>query len=340
MYKDNEYSTMRSLYAIPGWFALITSILLTFDSIYIFAVDSKDNKKHRKTPIIKYQLLGAIPCLIYFFIGPFLVSIKKSDLACNGEEVLPVLMNSELIDDYASDLPCVLNRGSIYLVMIIFNVIAVHMMDTVHRLKLAKQMKKNDTEPFYIKLLLKLAFIVPMLLCCLMYSMDELDPEYQIAGQVARYMVVCGPRLKLVTEMLIVHIPLMIPGISIIINSLTTVFILHTFNNKSNKVDATAAAPTEPAHVKKKSFKNKQKKKVSSVIILARKLAFFGTLCTILMVTFMITTFVTVPNLDEADKHSQAFIMCQTGRLILILFLFYRNNFLNSIQWQIKQVQN
>lgn len=279
-----EYSIMRILYVVPGFIGGGLCIFLLLDTLRVAFSRSKAAKNLRKEAIFEFQALVGLCGTVFFVIGPFPVAFA-GDIGCNGMPVIPGVMDIAYVPNESAT--CVLQRASIFALMALFNTGLAHMVTTHNMLLRATQMhvscgqNSKKRRARRIRLLLFIALIIPAGLCAAMYSLDKLDQHsnsYQ--GQLARWSLMCGPRLTTAQELALVYVPFALTGFLVTVQSVRSWRLMTHIISSDNGASGTNLR----------------------LRTLNQKVTLLGFLCAVSLTLFVIATSQLVPALANSTQ--------------------------------------
>jgi hypothetical protein len=207
LYTAPEYTTQRLFYLLPGWIGGLLNIMLVVDVIVSWRSDRPEIKTAKKSSMLQFQLVGGTIGVIYLVLGPLLTTF--GDISCPDGDVIPNIMSTSWVP--SEKLACTLSRAAIYAPLAVLSVLIVTLAVTVDRLSKSQTIGADQISSKTINAGMAVGVSVALVLLVVMYSLDHLDHragDYQ--GQIARWTVVCGPRLTVSQEMALVHAPLIL----------------------------------------------------------------------------------------------------------------------------------
>jgi hypothetical protein len=207
LYTAPEYTTQRLFYLVPGWIGGLLNILLVIDAIVSWNSVRPECKTAKKSSMLHFQLVGGIIGVIYLVLGPVFTTF--GDISCPDGAAIPNILTPSWVP--SEKLTCTLSRAAIYASLAMLNVLIVTLAVTVDRLGKSTTIGAKHISSRKINACMTIGVSDALVKAVLMYSLDHLDPkagEYQ--GQIARWTVVCGPRLTVLQEMALVHAPLIL----------------------------------------------------------------------------------------------------------------------------------
>jgi hypothetical protein len=315
MYASSEYAVQRYMYLAPGWLGGAASMLLLADSLRHQLSTSSSSKSFKSSPTYKFQTWGAIVVLVYLAVGPLLAT--TGTVGCDGD-ALPYLTNGSA--PITETIGCSVNRASIFLPMIVLNLLLVNILNVIKMLNNAAKMKgsKGKVESGALKAAATAAIFIPLLDCVAMYAIDSIsfkDANFQ--GEVARWMMQCGPRLGKATEGALVHAPICFVCIALLLASARASLIARRLAAGKKGSDRGSVAPGSPAGAKSSFKAEKPNKTTQALLELAKSLSVLGLMCGALGITYTVTILLIVPSLDQTSTEFVDFFLCKTQEAIV-----------------------
>jgi hypothetical protein len=135
-------------------------------------------------------------------------------MTCDSPFINDFSDDSPAGESHAQSAPCILNKASAFLIQMIFSILLIHLnslsrsFDTIRkRLASAAHLGSADKKVAVVSAFLniKVQYVIgiamPFTLMCIMYAIEGLPIESEtFAGNIARWTVICGPRLEMIPE--------------------------------------------------------------------------------------------------------------------------------------------
>jgi hypothetical protein len=207
LYSAEQYTLQRRLYLFPAWIGGLMSVVLVLDAALVWRSSRPEVKSAKKANVLHFQLWGGVVGSLYLVVGPVFTTF--AEVSCADGAVIPQILYPSWAP--SESVACTLNRGSIYLPLAVMNLLIVTLIATNDRLAKVHDMGANKIARKVIQRASICAVAIPTILLAAMYSLDKLDKDAEdYQGQIARWTVVCGPRLTVGQEMALMHVPLIL----------------------------------------------------------------------------------------------------------------------------------
>jgi hypothetical protein len=196
------------------------SDLMSTDDATSTGVGSGKSGSRRRRQALRaatlYSLLGAVLGIIYFFIGPMITLIRKSQVSC-GVDPRPIdLLNLILGNAETSDSFCKAQRVAPFILQMVFNlilyaIVRVFMVVTER----SRRMSEKQLRIFDI-LLVSYCAGIPILFLIIASARDQLSTNLiDFITQFSRNSAICVPRLTVAEEVILIFLPFIVTGIMI-----------------------------------------------------------------------------------------------------------------------------
>ena len=192
-----------------------------------------------------YALVGAVLCIVYFFIGPLGVIVRGRQMSCSTTNKTTLTFGD--INTGKADLSgayCKAQRASPFLLQWIFNLI---LYATVEML-LASSMKARRSAGAVWRravhaVLVSYCVFVPALCLGLALGLDKMSTDFGTSvEQLMRSTAICTVRLDRGAEIVLIFLPFIITGFAISIISLYVFIVLRSAHQKSAAIKGTQSS--------------------------------------------------------------------------------------------------
>lgn len=294
LYSNADYEHMQYLYGVPGVLGFIFCCALLIDNIMAIVHKSPQHASFRKSRVFYLQAVAAFAGCFFGFVGPInsYRHSTNSPTGCKEPVILEVLEPSDM--GPAASLACKSQQSSIYAILLILAVIFLHLNDTHSRLLRTSRgfhgggssrlglMKSARKQKLFA------AVFGVAILCACMYIAEGFYPSdashYQ--GMLLRYSYICGPRLDIGPDILLLKGPLILLSLMIMFKTWHARSLLHELLIfTQTELSATPLAPLR-----------------NHVLNLSRNMSLLGALCTIFTFIYIIIDILLDFDIDESAE--------------------------------------
>jgi hypothetical protein len=294
---------MKAIYIFFGFAGGIVSIYLLFDAWLICFVFSQNKFicRARSSALFKYQVFGSLVGLVFFISGPLMT--LHGNIGCKFGEATPQFLDPTYENKKGEALECMINRFSVFTVTAILNLVFVCVSSTLYDLQKASSGNHTRTESRIVhkrgeQFALCLSLVEPILLAVVTAQLDKEGTIMEVA-KLARWSVTCGPRLTGAQEVMLVHLPMILPALGVMAQSCRVFATIRGVKLGLENSNSDASVSEGDRLIK------------DTLQMLAKSVAHLGLRIVFLLLLFSCTTYITFKGLQTSSSDFADWVLCK-----------------------------